>query len=296
MKPYLFAACAAALTAAAGAASAGEVQIRDAVARVVVIPEAGRTEIAVEIVPGTTDLPALQVTRRGDDVRIDGDLRRRVRNCRRSGLVLSDHVSPTDVPSNLTVDVRGHGEIRVADTALITVRTPMDVEIDASGAVWGAIGRADSVELGAGGCGDWTVGNVARNLTIAVGGSGDVRAGTAQDLEIAVGGSGDVRTGAVRGLEVSIAGSGDVDVASIDGPAEVNIAGSGDVVIRGGRATTLEVAIAGSGEVTLDGDAGSVEASIVGSGDVNVASVSGRIDRSVMGSGAVNVGPVRVDD
>ena len=293
MKPHLLAACAVGLTAVAGAASAGEVEIRDAVARVVVIPEAGRTRIDVEIVPGGANLPALQVTRRGDDVRIDGDLRRRIRNCRGSG---DGHFGPTEVPAGVTVDVRGHGQVRVADAPLVTIRTPMDARINAGGAIWGAIGRADRVELGAGGCGDWTVGNVGGDLSISVGGSGDVRAGAAQDLEVAVGGSGDVRTGAVRGLDVSIGGSGDVSVASIDGPADVAIGGSGDVVIRGGRASSLEVAIAGSGEVTLNGEAGSVEASIVGSGDVNVASVTGRIDRTVMGSGNVNVGPVRLDD
>lgn len=292
MKPQLFAACAAGVLALAGAAEAGEVRIRDAVARVVVVPEAGRSQIDVEIVPGASGLAPLRVTRHGDDVRIEGDTRR-IRNCRRGG---GDPVSPTELPDDVTVTVTGRGVVRLADAPMVTIRTPLDVDISAGGAVWGAIGRASRVELGAGGCGDWTVANVDGDLSIAVGGSGNVRTGTARNLEVSIGGSGDVRTGAVRAAEVSIGGSGDVSIASVDGPVEVAIGGSGDVVIRGGRATTLEVAIAGSGEVTLNGEAGSVEASIVGSGDVNVASVTGRIDRTVLGSGRVNVGPVRLPD
>lgn len=293
MKPQLFAACAAAALALAGVAEADEVRIRDAVARVVVVPEAGRTQIDVEIAPGASRLAPLRVSRRGDEVRIEGDARR-IRNCRRGAGGVAP--SPTQMPDDVTVTVSGQGEIRVADAPLVTIRTPMDVDISAGGAVWGAIGRASEVELGAGGCGDWTVANVEGDLSIAVGGSGNVRAGTARDLEVSIGGSGDVRTGAVRAAEVSIGGSGDVSIASVDGPVEVSIGGSGDVVIRGGRATTLEVAIAGSGEVTLNGEAGSVEASIVGSGDVNVATVTGRIDRTVLGSGRVNVGPVNLPD
>lgn len=291
MKAKLFAACALGVLALAGAAEAGEVRIRDAVARVVVIPEADRTRIDVEIVRGAADLP-LRVTRHGDDVRIEGDARR-VRQCRRGSL--SHPVNPTAIPEDVTVTV-GSRTVRVAESPLVTIRTPMDVDISAGGAVWGAIGRAREVELGVGGCGDWSVANVEGDLSISVGGSGNVRAGTAHDLDVQIGGSGDVRTGAVRSAEIAIGGSGDVDIASVDGPVEVSIGGSGDVVIRGGRASELEVAIAGSGAVTLNGEARDVSASIIGSGDVNVAQVTGRLDRTVVGSGRVNVGPVSLPD
>lgn len=275
----------AATAALASAAQAGEVEINNAVARVVVIPE-DRTDIEVTIDQGSAGLPALEVRRRGDDVIIEGGLDRRIRNCRSEGF----NGDPMNLASNVTVTVRDLGTIRMADAPLIVVRTPMNVEIDSDGAVWGAIGRADSVDLGAGGCGDWTVGNVAGDLSVGIGGSGDVRTGTARALDASIGGSGDIRTGAVTSADIAIGGSGDVAIATVDGDVDIAIGGAGDVSISGGRAARFDVSIAGSGDVRFDGQAGDVDATIVGVGDVRIARVSGRIDRTIMGSGSVRVG------
>ncbi|WP_296817502.1 DUF2807 domain-containing protein [Brevundimonas sp.] len=270
----------------AGAASAGEVEINDAVARVVVIPE-NRSDIDVSVTQGSAELPAITVRRRGDDVIVDGHLDRRIRTCRGGEEFVGD---PTQMPRGVTVEVRGHGTIDMADAPLIIVRTPMNVEVDSDGAVWGAVGRASSVELGAGGCGDWSVGNTEGALSVAVGGSGDVRTGTARTLEVAVGGSGDVRTGAVTSADLAIGGSGDIRIASVSGPVEVAIGGSGNVTIDGGSAPRLEVAIAGSGEVSFAGEAGDVDATIAGSGDIRVQRVTGRVERAILGSGDIRIG------
>lgn len=280
----------AAVAALAGAAQAAEVEIENAVARVVVIPEA-RSDIQVEVSGGEgSGLPALKVSRTGSGkVEIDGDLDRRIRGCRMSGIVLNDAVSPTNPPSNLEVEVRDLGQVKLASAPLVTIRTPMDVRIETGGAVFGSIGRSTSVKLGSAGCGDWTIANVAEDLSVAVAGSGDVRAGTARHLKASIAGSGDVRVGAVRSLEASIAGSGDVRVARLDGPVEASIAGSGDVLVEGGRATRVKASIAGSGDVRIAGASDSVEASIIGSGDVRVAS-AGSVKKSVIGSGSVLVG------
>lgn len=286
MKLSIFTSAGVLALLAAGAASAGEVEINDAVARVVVIPE-NRTDIDVSVTHGSTDLPQLRVRRRGSDVIIDGGLDRRIRGCQGGSDFVSD---PTQMPRGVTVEVRGHGRIDLADAPLIVIRAPLDVDVDSDGAVWGTIGRARSVELGAGGCGDWTVGNVEGSLSVAVGGSGDVRTGTAQALEVAVGGSGDVRTGAVTSADLAVGGSGDITVASVNGPVDIAIGGSGNVTINGGRAPRLEVAIAGSGEVNFGGEAGDLEAAIAGSGDISVARVTGRVERSIIGSGDVRIG------
>ena len=270
----------------AGTASAGEVEINDAVARVVVIAE-NRSDIDVSVTHGSTDLPQLTVRRRGDKVIIDGKLDRRIRSCRGGSDFVGD---PTQMPRGVTVDVRGHGTSDMADAPLIIVRTPMNVDVDSECAVWGAIGRAGSVELGAGGCGDWSVANTEGALSVAVGGSGDVRTGTAGTLEVAVGGSGDVRTGAVSSAELAIGGSGDITIASVNGGVEVAIGGSGNVTINGGRAPTLEVAIAGSGEVNFAGEAGDLDATIAGSGDIRVQRVTGRVERAILGSGDIRIG------
>lgn len=271
--------------AMASAAQAGEVEIRNAVARVVVIPE-DRTDVQVTVDQGASGLPAIEVRRRGDNVIIEGGLRRRIQNCRSDDFV----ADPTQMPSGVSVDVRNHGRVEMAQAPLIVIRTPMNVDIDADGAVWGAIGRANSVELGAGGCGDWSVANVENGLSVAIGGSGDVRTGSAQALEAAVGGSGDVRTGPVSSADLAIGGSGDITVASIDGSADIAIGGSGEVRINGGRAPALDIAIGGSGTVIFAGEAGDVDATIAGSGDIRISRVTGRVERVVLGSGDIRIG------
>ena len=297
MKIAAYAAASAAVLAALAAAqpaAAQDAEIRNAVARVIVIPE-DRTDIAVEITRGAADLPQLTVERRGDKVRIDGGLGRRrsllqfssdsIRSCNAGR---ADGRQPGE---GATVEVNGMGRIRLEDAPLIVLRTPRDVDVSSEGGVYGSVGRgARSVDLGAGGCGGWTVANVDGRMEISVGGSGSVRSGTSRSLEANVGGSGSILAGATGDLEANVGGSGNIVVAGVNGVADVSIGGSGDVTIRGGRASTLEVAIAGSGNVRFDGTANSLEASIAGSGDVRVAEVTGPVSRSIVGSGEVRVG------
>ena len=266
-SPFIALGALTAATVLASAAHAQEVEIENAVARVVVIPE-DRTDIQVTVDQGSSGLPALQVRRRGNDVQIEGGLRRRIQNCRSADFV----ADPTQIPPGVRVTVRDHGTIEMAEAPLIVIRAPMDVRIDTDGAVWGAIGRSNSAELGAGGCGDWSVANTQGDLSVAIGGSGEVRAGAARNLDVAIG------------------GSGDVTVASINGAADIAIGGSGGVRINGGRASTLDVAIGGSGEVDFDGEVGNLDATIAGSGDIQVARVTGTIDRTILGSGDIRIG------
>ena len=257
----------AASAALASTAQAGEVEIRNTVARVVVIAE-DRTDIQVSVDQGSSGLPAIEIRRRGDDVFIEGGLRRRIQDCR-SNVFVGD---PTQMPSGVSVEVRDHGRVEMAQAPLIVIRTPMNVDIDAEGAVWGAIGRADNVELGAGGCGDWSVGNVQNSLSVAVGGSGDVR------------------TGAVSSAELAVGGSGDITVASVNGATDIAIGGSGEVTINGGRAPAMDIGIGGSGTVIFNGEAGDVDVAIAGSGDVRIARVTGRVERAIVGSGDIRIG------
>lgn len=320
MKPAYLVAAATAALALAGVAHAGEVEIRNAVARVVVIPE-DRTDIAVEIEHGSSGLDRLTVTRRGADVIIDGGLSRNaVRNC------TSGPANARQPGEGARVEVRGHGTLSVSDTPLVVVRTPREVDVSAGesggrlrifglrsgsgGAVYGAIGRgASSIELGNRGCGDWTVANTDGELDISNSGSGTVRAGTSRSLDLSVAGSGDVSAGATGDAEIAIAGSGNVTVAATGSTdvavagsgnlrighlqgdrMEVSIAGSGDVQVDGGEVRSLEVSIVGSGDVVFNGRAGDVRASIAGSGDVRVAEATGSVNRSIVGSGDIRIG------
>jgi len=270
--------------AAAQTFDARSVELKDAVARVVVIVE-DRSDVRIEVEPGRAGLPALQVRREGSKVVLDGGLRRDIRNCR------SGEAYARQPGQGASVEIRNRGRIDMADASLVVIRTPRDVKVAGGGAVFGSVGPgARSVDLGAGGCGDWTVANVSGRMELAVGGSGAIRAGTSSQLDVSIGGSGDVVAGATGGLDANIGGSGSITVARADGDADLAIGGSGDITIRGGRIRTLSAAIAGSGDIDFRGEAGQVDAAIVGTGDIRVARASGEVSRAVMGSGSVIVG------
>ena len=315
MKPVIIpaiaavAALAASVPAFAQQAPGPEVEIEHTVARVAVVVE-DRTDIAVEIEQGSSGLPVVRVTRDGANVRIDGGLSSRsflnrrssIRNCR-SG---AEGGQPG---ANASVEVRNVGRVNLSDAPLIVIRTPRNVNVEASGAVFGSVGRgAASVELHTSGCGNWNVANTEGPVSLGIGGSGDIRAGTSSSMDVEIGGSGSVTLGATgdldisiggsgsivaataRGLEVAIGGSGDVAVARIDGPLDVSIAGSGDVLVRGGTSPDVSVSMLGSGDVTFNGVAGDVDVSIMGGGDVTISRATGSVSRSIAGGGDVRIG------
>jgi len=270
----LFAAASAVLCA--GAAQAASIEIKDAVARVTVVPE-DRSDVRVEIVRANPQLP-LQVRSMGGRTVVDGDLDRRINGCRGEG-------------ENIRVRVRGVGEFGWNDLPQVVIRTPRNVDLDAEGAVFGSIGRSASLELGNAGCGDWTIANVDGRMHISEAGSGNARTGSAGSAKLRVAGSGNITTAAIRGpVDVSIAGSGDVRVASVSGPLEIQVAGSGDVHVGGGHANAMEVLVAGSGDVEFAGVADRLKARVMGSGDVRAREVRGEVVKTVMGSGDVVVG------
>lgn len=297
---------AAALLAAGAAQAAPSVEIKSAVARVVVVPQA-RPDVKVVMQSTSAQLP-LTVRTEGDKTIVDGGLSRpvggdKIKNC-------------MTINGRASVTVAGVGKVAWDSIPQVIVYVPMDAKVGASGAVFGSVGRTDKLELSNAGCGDWTIGNVAGEMKINLAGSGDVKAGTSGTARINIAGSGDAEMGAVRGdLSIQIAGSGDVaagavggalstktggsgdvEVASVNGQVSTSTAGSGDVQIRGGRATALAVSTAGSGDVLFGGVADSVSAKIAGSGDVRVGKVNGSIAKSVVGSGEVVIGRVDFDD
>ncbi|MBJ7410907.1 MAG: DUF2807 domain-containing protein [Phenylobacterium sp.] len=261
---------------AAGAAQAASIEVKDAAARVTVVPE-DRSDIKVEIVSTNPRLPITVRTLAGRTI-VDGDLERRIRSCRGAG-------------DKASVEVRDRGSFAYADLPQVVIHTPRDVQIDTGGAVFGAVGRSASLNLGNSGCGDWTVANVAGEAKVSQAGSGDTRMGSTGSLRVRLAGSGDVAAADVKGgLDISIAGSGSAHVKSIAGPLEVSVAGSGDVDVLGGRATTMKVSIAGSGDVDFRGTADSLKVRIAGSGDVHAGQVRGEVSKTIMGSGSIRIG------
>jgi len=276
MRLSLMLIAATAACAVAGAASAASVEVKDAVARVTVIPE-NREDVKVEFLSTNPRLP-MQLRSFGGKTIVDGGLGRRIHNCHGRN-------------EAVRVNVRGVGDIGWRDMPQVVIHTPRDAKIETGGAVFGSVGRSASLDLGNAGCGDWTIANVDGRLHLSQAGSGDARTGSAGEAKIRVAGSGDVWSADVRGpLSVDIAGSGNVSVGSVSGPLDVHVAGSGDVKVAGGHATVMNVSIAGSGDVDFRGVADSLKARIAGSGDVRAREVRGPISKSVMGSGGVSVG------
>jgi len=273
----LWAWVAASAALAGGSAQAATVEVRDAVARVTVVPEA-RSDVKVEIVRPNPRLPITVRTAMGGQVIVDGGLDHRIRGCHRAA----------GMPS---VAVTGVGEVGWDEMPEIIIRTPLAVDLAAGGAVFGSVGRSATLSLSNAGCGDWTAANVAGALRLSQAGSGDARIGKAASAHLRIAGSGDVAVAQVAGpVQVEVAGSGDVEVAGVAGPLDVRVAGSGDVRVAAGRAPVMNVSIAGSGDVEFGGVADSLKAQITGSGDVRARQVTGQVEKRIIGHGAVRIG------
>ena len=126
LQTTLLAAVAATFAAgfAASSVQAATVEVEDAVARVTVIPE-NRKDIKVEVISANPRLP-LKVRTMGDRTIVDGDLDRKIRNCRSSGATSKVHV-------------RGVGDISWSEMPQIVIHTPRDVRVEAGGAVFGSV-------------------------------------------------------------------------------------------------------------------------------------------------------------
>jgi hypothetical protein len=226
----LLATTAAALGFAGAAVAAPSVKIKDAVARVEVIPEA-RGDVKVEFLTTNQSLP-LTIRQNGSDVTIDGGLRmNRINGC-------------NTVMGKTVVHVRGVGDVKWEDIPQVVVRVPMTPRsppaarcsaMSAAPTTWNCPTPAAAI-------GRWPTSRASFELNQA--GSGDTKAGSAGSAEINIAGSGDVRTQEIGGdLEINIAGSGGVTAASVNGKLEANIAGSGDVTVNGGRSRSVEVSM-----------------------------------------------------
>lgn len=261
---------------AGGVAHAASVEVKDAVARVVIVPEP-RADIKVEMLTTNPGLP-LQIRSLGDQVIIDGNLNRRIKNC-------------YSMAGHIRVHVSGIGDVGYDDMPQVLIRVPKDAKVSAGGAVFGSVGKSNSLDLSSAGCGDWKVANVSGKLSVRVAGSGDVSTGGAGEGVVRVSGSGDVRTGNISGpLTVDLAGSGDISANSIDGPLSVKVAGSGDVSVEGGKSSEVIISVAGSGNVTFEGVAQTLRARVAGSGDVHIKQVTGEVSKAVAGSGEITIG------
>ena len=274
LKTALLAAAAVAISV--GAAQAATVEIRDAVARVIVVPE-DRDDIRVEIVKPHPKLPLSVRTTDGATV-IDGDLRRRIQDC-------------DDMSSRPRIRVRNVGRVDYDEMPQIVIHTPRSVAVSAGGAVVGSIGRAGSLDLRNSGCAAWTVADVAGDATIHESGAGSIRMGASDRLEVHLSGAANIHATRVRkSLKAQLSGAGNVRVAELSGDMEARVSGVGKIDVRSGRADTVRASVSGIGSVDFGGATRDLDASISGLGGVHVEQVTGAVRKSVSGGGQVRVG------
>lgn len=269
------AAAAATLGAASAAAAAPSVEIRDAVARVTVIPE-DRADVKVEFLTTNRALP-LEVRISGGETIIDGGLRHRIHGCHSRG----DHP---------TASVFGVGSIDFKDMPQVVIHAPRAVVVEAGGAVIGTIGRAASLDLENSGCSNWTVADVSGDVMLRDSGVGTVRMGQAGRLEVRLSGSGNIRATKVGGLDASVSGAGGITVNELTGPMQAQVSGVGHVKVLEGNAGAVRASISGVGGVDFGGRAASLDAQISGIGGIRVKEVTGQVTKSVSGGGHITVG------
>jgi hypothetical protein len=269
--------CAAATLGSAGAAAAGpSVDIRDAVARVTVIPE-DRADVKVEMLTTNASLP-LEVRTSGSTTVIDGKLAHRINDCRHSG----------DYPSAW---VLGVGEVSYANMPQIVIHTPRAVTVSTGGAVYGTMGRSASLDLDNSGCSAWTIADVAGDAMLHESGAGSVHMGSAGRLGLHLSGAGSVHVTKVsQGLDATLSGAGGIDIQDLNGPVMAHVSGVGHIKAEQGHATAVKASISGVGGVELGGDAETLEASISGFGGIRVKAVSGQVSKSISGGGHVSIG------
>jgi hypothetical protein len=267
----------------AGFASAQSIEFRNVSARVVIIPEP-RSDVQVIVLKTNPRLPLRLQRGFGNRTIVNGG--------DWFGLFWGAHADCNRDEGAPETVVPHVGRVAYDDLPQIVVRVPEDAVVEAGGAIYGSVGRSQSLHLRIAGCGEWTVANVAGGLDVAAAGSGRLRTGSAGRMSLSIAGASDATTTQVQnGLDVSIAGAADVHVGQASGPVDVSMAGGGSVRIDGGRATSLGVNIMGSGDVDYGGVADRLQASIAGSGDVHAAKVLGAVSRSIAGAGSVDVGP-----
>ena len=266
---------AAAALVTVGAASAASVDIKDAVARVTVVPE-DRADVKVEIVTRNPKLP-LEVRTFGGLTTIDGGLRHRIHDCHHSG-------------GRPEASVWGLGRVEGDAIPQVVIRTPRAVAVSANGAVFGSIGRSASVNLQDSGCSAWSIADVAGDAAVRSSGAGSVQLGATGHLNVHLSGAANIHATHVRqGMESQLSGAGNIEVQDVAGPVDARVSGIGHIRVAGGHITTLRASISGIGGVDFGGVADSLDAGVSGMGSVRVRQVTGQVTKSVSGAGHVTI-------
>ena len=163
------AAAATALTAAGAAAAAPSVEIRDAIARVTVIPE-DRADVKVEMLTTNASLP-LEVRTVARTTVISGNLAHRIRDCQPAATIRP--------PGS-----RGVGGIDYENMPQVVIHTPKAVSSRPAARSMASSAARPASSLDNSGCSAWTIADVAGDATLHGSGAGSVQMGSAGRLEL----------------------------------------------------------------------------------------------------------------
>ena len=264
----------AAAVAFGGATQAQDLYLDQAVARVVIIPEA-RSDIAVTVQQGRAPI-ALRVSRQGPRTVVHGGYE--ANQCHNNN-------------GSTRVRLRQMGTINIEDAPLVTVRAPRSLTVRTrGGAVHGRVGALDNLTLSSGGCSQWSIADVAGTIALNQSGGASATVGRARTARFGASGGGTIRAQSVGSLDADASGGGTIRVGSVNGPTTAEASGGGGVKVEGGRTGLLRASASGGGWVDHEGMADALEADASGGGRVNVARVLGRVDRRASGGGHVSVG------
>ncbi|MEQ1490698.1 MAG: DUF2807 domain-containing protein [Terricaulis sp.] len=253
----------------------GDLRIRNIAAIVTITPE-DRTDYSIEIDNNAGQLPMPTVAADDGRVIVDGQLRGRVRDCRRDG--------------GATVRGYGDGDFDAAELPHVTIRTPRAVKLDRSGAGQTNVGASASAQVDIAGCGAVTLADVQGALELDIAGAGDVTTGAAGSLDADIAGAGDITLGAISGgADFDISGAGNVTIASLTGDFTVDSAGASDITINDGSIATARIDMAGTGDIDIAAPVQTLNASIMGVGHVDVAGTVGDLDVDIAGPGSLTV-------
>jgi hypothetical protein len=255
------------------------VDVIEAAAIVRIIPE-DRTDISIETQAGRR-LPAPELRQRNGRVIIDGGLRGRIRGCGGGWFGASNSDAAT---------INGLGSVPRADLPVITIRTPMRVDVSTGGAIYTDIGAFTEGRVSASGCGKTELGPVSGALRVALQGSGDIDVANAGALTADLAGSGNVRAGDAGTATLNLAGSGNLRVRNVRRNLRASLAGSGDIDVARVDGGDTELNLAGSGNIEIGPVEGDLRARLNNSGNITIASLQGGdAELELSGSGNISV-------
>ncbi|HEX8231795.1 MAG TPA: hypothetical protein VF559_00415 [Caulobacteraceae bacterium] len=271
-----------ALAAAAAplTASAAELVVDGAMARIAVVPEA-RSDLRVEVTPGSNPMLAVQVRKVGDRVLLHSDLV--VRSC----------TGDSDKDGrwrDMRVRFRNGAQADMAEAPVITVHAPRDLNISGHGPVSGVVGAARNLSLRYDGCGNWRLDDIAGRLDAQASRGASVRAANVGTGVFRTDSGGAVSAESVADLDLDARNGGAISVARASGRARLNAQAGGAISVSGGRTRDLQVVAESGAAVSYGGRAGAVNASAHGGAVVSIAQADGPVTRSSGGGSILSIG------